>query len=295
LSTLFVLTGGGTAHAHPGFAVVEQQARAGDTVHFSITGARNRVNYEIEVADREVVQGSATGTLITGEFTMPALGESARTFKVEAEMYESGKKTKVKPKIEYLGLALPRPEPARVEEPAAPVALPNALPAPNVPAPASAHESAPAPAAAPATTAAPVSPARAVRRGTRRARRTDTRRHTRARPHRAEAGGLKPHRGRHARKTRKTRSRRGPHARTAPLFDGVPEPGSGSFDPGSVKGFSALNAILPPTVTVAGATADNAAGADPPVALLVPGLLGLAALTLAGTALHRRRTLRRRR
>jgi len=45
---------------------------------------------------------------------------------------------------------------------------------------------------------------------------------------------------------------------------------------------------------VASATADQAAGAELPVALLIPGLLGLAALTLAGTALHRRRTLRRR-
>ncbi len=295
MSILFLLTGGGIAHAHPSFSVVEQQARAGDTVHFSITGARSRVNYEIEVADRDVVQGSAAGTLITGEFTMPALGESARTFKVEAEMHESGRKTKVKPKIEYLGLALPRSEPPKTEELAAPVSLPSAVAAPASPAPASAREFAPAPAAAPASTATPASPARAVKRGTRRARRTGTRGRAVARSHRAKAKTRakagKAHRGRSARKTRSTRR---PLARTAPLFDGVPEPGSGGFHTGADEGFSALNAILPPTVTVAGATADRAAGAELPVALLIPGLLGLAALTLTAAALHRRRTLRRR-
>ena len=282
---------GGVAHAHPSFAVAEQQARAGDTVHFSIAGARSRVNYEIEVADRDVVQGSAAGDLISGEFTMPALGESARTVKVEAEMRESGKKTKAKPKIEYLGLALPPSEPAPAEEPPATVALPNAVLAPASPAPASAHESAPAPAAAPKSAGTPVSPARAVRRGPRRARRTGARRRTVERPRRAEAKTRKAHRQRSSRKTRSTRR---PHARTAPLFDGVPEPGAGGFHSQGGEGFSALNAILPPTVTVAGATADRAAGAELPVALLIPGLLGLAALTLTATALRRRRTLRRR-
>ncbi len=110
LSTLFLFTGGGVAHAQPTFAVAEQHARAGDTIHFSIAGATSRVDYEIEVADKDVLRGSAAGAMIAGEFTMPDLGAGARTVEVEAEMRHSGRMTKAEPRIEYLR---PRPAPGR--------------------------------------------------------------------------------------------------------------------------------------------------------------------------------------
>ena len=287
-STLSFLIGGGVAHAHPSFAVVEQHARAGDTVHFSIAGAKSRVDYEIEVHDREVLEGSAAGNLITGEFTMPALGEDARTVKIEAELRQSGKKTKSKPKIEYLGLALPATEAAPAEGPPVPVALPNAVLAPAS-TPAAATPPSPA-AVTPKASGTPASPARAVRRG-----RSETGRKS-AKRNRVERRGRVERQGRkaaHRKQARRGKRSRRPPARTAPLFDGVPEPGSGGFRASDGDGFAAINAIVPPT-TVADAAATRAAGAALPLAVLVPGLLGLAALTLTATALHRRRALRRR-
>ena len=90
------------AHTDLSFVLTgpETQARAGDPVHFSITGAQKLVSYELEVADTEVLEGSA----VSGQFTMPDLGEAARVVTVEAELRGPGKKkTTVKRKLMYLG------------------------------------------------------------------------------------------------------------------------------------------------------------------------------------------------
>jgi hypothetical protein len=89
--------------------------------------------------------------------------------------------------------------------------------------------------------------------------------------------------------TRKKRAKRRLLPRTAPLFDGVPELGSGGAAAGD-DGYSSLNAIAPPAATPNG-TSTGSRGLSAAVA--VPGLLALAALALAGATLHRRRRLAR--
>ncbi len=122
----------------------------------------------------------------------------------------------------------------------------------------------------------------------RRARRTGARRPAGGRSPRGESTKRK---ARHERGDRDARSK-SPRARTAPLFDGVPEPQSGGAKgPGGTG--AALDAIAAPK-TVADATATRATDTEISASMLVPGLLGMAALTLAGAALHRLRTLRRR-
>ena len=285
LSALVFLSSVAVAHAQGDFVVTETQARAGDAVHFAITGTSGRVEYELEVGDEDVLRGSATGNPIAGEFAMPDLGGKARPVKVEAEWRVSGKRKKVKHTLEYLGLALPpakaEPAPESAPAPAPAVATPNAVLSPS-PAPVAV----PAPAAAPVTPKASgtgASPARAVRRGRRRTAPIAHRGRNRVeRRGRAEGRTGERRRGQRGKRSRRLR------ARTAPLFDGVPEPGSGRYRESSPSGFAALNAIVSPT------TAARSADAGLPVAILVPGMLGLAAIALSGMALHRRRVLNRR-
>ena len=299
LSALVFFTSAGAAHAHPYFTVTEKQARAGDVVHFAITAAKSRVNYELEIDDRDVLQGSGAGSVITGEFTMPDLGERAKTVKVEAEMRESGKgKKKVKQKVEYLGPAPASPAP----DPPASDPAPAAGPSPQAAAPSAVAPNAvlaapqQPPPPAPKVAATPAAPAPAVKRETRRSRSRAP--STRERPARRAGAQRKRTVPRRERTTSRRpaaarRHRAGRLApRTAPLFDGVPEPGSrrpvasASANPTT----SSLNAIVPPTASLG---AEAAKGDRLGLALLVPALAAMAALALAGTALQRQRSLRR--
>ena len=139
------------AHADPSFVLAESQARAGDAVHFSITGGEDRVTYELEVADRDVLKGEADGDsgAVSGQFTMPDLGAAAKSVTVEAEIRDDDDdKTTVKRKLQYLGPALAAAAPAEPQSAAAP-----AVPHQPAPGPAPAHN--PAIAKAPAAQSAP--------------------------------------------------------------------------------------------------------------------------------------------
>ena len=107
------------------------------------------MTYDVEVADRDVVEGEGDGDSgpVSGQFTMPDLGGSAKSVTVEAVIRDDGDdKTTVKRKLQYLGPAIKvEPTPA----PPAPVAAP-AAPQQAV--------TGPAPAQGPAAAAAPSGP-----------------------------------------------------------------------------------------------------------------------------------------
>jgi hypothetical protein len=283
LGTLFLLASVAAAHSDLGFVLTgpETQARAGDAVHFSVTNPQKLVSYELEVGDTEVLGGSA----VSGQFTMPNLGEASRTVTVEAELRGPGKKkTTVKRKLLYLGPALEAGGPPVAQ----PVDLP-VVPQQPVSAPVPIHTPAAAGIPAPAALAPAAKPrsAGAPKRHARKRHSVKRQRHT-SKSRRAT------HRKRHRRdKASRTRAK-GPAPRTAPLFDGVPEPGSPRHPQGNQgnQGNDApgLKAIAPPTAAL---TATGGAGSgESNLAILVPGLLGLAAFALAGVTLVRRQRSR---
>jgi hypothetical protein len=262
------------AHADPSFVLAESQARAGDVVHFSITGADDRVTYELEVADREVLKGEADadGGVISGQFTVPHLGGTAKSVEVEAEIREPDDKTTVTRKLQYLGPALAAPAPAAPQPAAAPV-----VPQPTAAAPAPAHIPAATQTTPSAAPAVKHRSKRVQRRHPRRARRTNQRhRPTRSNNKRAT-------RGSHAKPKRTKRHT----PRTAPLFDGVPEPDTGGYSAGPDEESTAREAGPPAAVLTTPVASRE--GGEPAAAILVPGLLGLAGFILAAATLLRRR------
>jgi hypothetical protein len=274
------------AFAQPGFELVETSARAGDLVHFSISGVEGPVSYELEIDDEEVVEGSGAGS-VAGVFSAPDLGDAARTVKVEAEIRASGKRKKVKRKLEYLGAALPVASPPAASSapptPVAPVAVPEAAPSPTNAA------------SAPSALVGPVPAAATKPRTNHRApRQSDRRRAARHRRQVKETG--KSHRrsrrggGRRDREgaTGKTRSKR-PLPLTAPLFDGVPEPGAGELSGG--VGALAATALAPPSAAERAKRTVLGEDGGLNVAFALPALLGAAAIVLAGSAAIRRRRL----
>jgi hypothetical protein len=290
------LAGTGSAWADPDFALVEAEARAGDVVHFAITGAKGNVTYELEIGHHDVIEDAVgAGTLVAGEFVMPHLGDSPKTVTVEAEMREPRDRTKVKRKLRYLGPAMAATRPAQVESAPSPPASqpPAAAPPPAAESPAAQP---PAPAPPPAVAVGPerahtVQGITTPRSRTRATRRRSARRGKRGKVHARRAAPRADRR--HGRKParKQARSRR-PGARTAPLFDGIPEPGAGKGSAGGDGAFSTLNAIAHAAATLTGARTGAGAGDGLNAAVLVPGLMGVAALVLAGTAVHRRRRLR---
>jgi hypothetical protein len=242
----------------------EGTVRAGHLVHFSISGAEGNVTYEFEVGDREILKGTGAGE-VSGAFSMPDLGEAARTVTVEGEIRGSDKRKKVKHKLEYLGSALPvAGPPAPIFAPAAPAVVPQAAPLPAPTYTTGTNE---------ATSPAPVvTPPLSRRPRESRERRAieSPPRATRDAEQRRRAHGRHDRRRRHP-ATGKTRSRKKrPAHRIGPLFDGIPEPEAGAR-PDHRGGFSSLNAIAPHSLA-ATATGDGAYAA-----VVVPGLLGLAA------------------
>jgi hypothetical protein len=278
------------AHAHPKFTLAESQATAGDTVHFTITGAKGRVSYELEIGDREVAEDSASsGKALSGQFTMPDLGGSDREVTVEAQIEESHKTTTARRKIRYLAAvpAIATPVPA-IAVPVMPAPAPPAAPAPAPPS--AAPQAAPGP--EPTHVGQTSEQARSRGAATKRVAR-GPRPHVRGRrtAARRRSAGVRDGARRRSAPARKARGRRAA-ARTAPLFDGVPEsPGAGGAEraPRGGNRLPGLNAIAPPSAALT--AAPGAAGGGPAAAVLVPALLGLVALLVAGTALARKRRL----
>jgi hypothetical protein len=267
------------AHADPSYVLTgpETQARAGDLVHFTISGTHKHLGYKLEIGDTKVVEGSAGGNLVSGQFTLPNLGQAARTVTLEAELDGPGKKktTTVRRELQYLGPALASGGPADDQ----PVVLPVVLPVVTQPAASGPVVPAP-PAAAPAATR------RSHGTPPRRARK----RHTVKRRLHTPSSRRSTHRKHHSRDNKSGTRAKGPAPRTAPLFDGVPEPGSRrSHPPGNDA--PGLKAIAPPTAALT-ATAGRGASGESNLAILVPGLVGLAAFALAGATLVRRHRTR---
>jgi hypothetical protein len=290
-----LLLSAGVAHARPHFQVTESEARAGDLVHFVISGAAGRVEYELEIGDREVLEGTGAGNVVSGEFTMPDIGPSERKVAVEAQIEESDRTSTGKRKLRYLGAA----QVPAAAAPAPPVAAPADLTPPTPPpGPAPLAQVIPLPAGPapdPGTTAGKRQakhPARRARRQRPEARQRSTARSDRKR---ASVKRVKSVTGVKSLKRVKTKRAKRNAPRTAPLFDGVPEshytPGSGSRG----TGFLTPNAIVPPTAALAASSISSPrnGGDGLTAAVLAPALLALAALLVAGTALARKRRLAR--
>jgi hypothetical protein len=290
-----VFSASAAAHTDADFALVESEARAGDAVHFSITGAKGQFTYELEIGNLDVVEDTIGTGSITGEFTLPHLGNSQKTATVKAVIRDPRQKTTVTRKLRYLGPALPPPRAEKPDQAEKPAPEPAPAPVPVAQTPASQPSAGSAPSGAPSSSpaaqqqhAVPASRARARHRSRRRgSRHRSTPRLTTSHPSaRKRRGGNRRdgHRGKG-----RTRGRLRP--RTAPLFDGVPEGAARGGIPGGRDSYAAPNAIVP--VALVSATRSSSSGdGGLGAAILVPGFMGLAALGLAGTALHRRRRLR---
>jgi hypothetical protein len=280
---LVLLAGAAPAHAGPSLRLAEYESRAGEVMHFSISDIDEDETYVLEIGDRRVADGSGTeAEEISGQFTMPDLGGGERKVTVEAEIGDEDDSTTVKRKLRYLGG--PAPAPAIAGPPAPP---------PPAPAPASLTPAPRAPDPIPALTvpAAPASPSSGdttrSKRATRRARKGRTTEQRPSPPRRVES---RRHDSASKLAKRKRAKAKRDRPRTAPLFDGVPESSSGgAAAPARPAGSLGLNAVAPPTAALTRAAADTGAQAGPALAVLVPALLGLAALALGCTAVLRGR------
>ena len=247
-------------------------------VHFSISDIDEDETYVLEIGDRRLAEGSGNkAERVSGQFTMPDLGGGERTVTVEAEIGERGDTTTVKRTLRYLGALAPA------------LAIAGPSPAPPTPVPAAPTPTAVPPEPTRASTAPdpPSSRATADRTRSKPARRqARKKRATERRRDENHGNGATVKRTKRREEKAKTKARR-EHARTAPLFDGVPESSRASA-PGRSNGSSGLNAVAPPTAALTRAATDGAYS-GPAAAVLVPMLLGLAALALVGTALLRGR------
>jgi hypothetical protein len=278
LTTLTFLLSSAAAHAKPSFGVVESSARAGDLVHFTISGVDGNVDYALEVDDMQVLEGTSDG-VVSDTFTVPDLGDAVRTVAVEAEIRANGRLKKVETDLDYLGPALPLTGPPTPSTaPAVPV-VPQAVPTPEAIHSPEAIEGPP--------------PAPAVTLQSNRRRRQSHKRQVVERPRhaaRSRERRRRVHRGSDRRKhhaaTRNRRSKRAAPG-TPPLFGGITEPGRGQHPA------TEPTAPRPAVLVATGPRPGLGGGAYP--AVVVPVLLGLAALALAGTAMLRRRRLASRR
>jgi hypothetical protein len=271
LTTLTFLLSVSTAHAKPAFGLTESSARAGDLVHFTISGVDGGVTYALEVDDTEVVEGTGDGG-VSGTFTVPDLGDAVRTVTVDAKIRGSGRRKSLQSELEYLGSALPLTGPLPAPPPAVPVVSQEVPPSEPSYSPDAIERTSPAPAVTRRSSHRrresrkrhAIEPARHVARSGERRRRAHRRRDRRH----------------HGAAARKTRSKRAAEPAT-PLSDGVPVPGGPAQRPGAEP-------LAPsPALVAMGARAGDAGG----TAVMVPALLGLGALALAGTAVLRRRRL----
>jgi hypothetical protein len=251
-------------------------------VHFSISDIDEDETYVLEIGDRRLAEGSGTDAEeVSGQFTMPDLGGGERTVTVEAEIGERDDTTTVKRTLRYLGALTPA------------LAIAGPSPAPTAPVPAAPTPSAgtPEPTHATTTPDSPASRGPADRTRSKRGRRHARKRRATERrlspPRRAESRRHSSAVKRAKRRKEKAKPKR-ERARTAPLFDGVPESSRASAAPSRSTGSSGLKAVAPPTAALTRAATDGAY-AGPAAAVLVPMLLGLAALALVGTALLRSR------
>jgi hypothetical protein len=281
LSILILLSSAGVAQADPRFTLTESQARAGEAVHFSIAGADGSFKYGLEVGDVAVLNGSAA-KLVSGQFTMPDLGAAGKTVTVEARIQEPEDTTTATRILAYLPPAPP---------PAAPVQAPPASPPAAV---------------APAQPASQPTHSLPAQQQTEKRDPEPPRQHQRqsaaqGNPDRGPSsmGGKKEENGKKDKKDKgkkdkdkqkkdKKKKDKNKKDKDKKKKDKDNAGGGGAGKGGG--GFGALNAIFPPSAaSIAPPGAGPNGGPNP--AILLPALVGLAALMLAGATLGRRRRL----
>jgi hypothetical protein len=261
LSALIFSMSVGVAHADPGFVIAESQVRAGDAVHFSITGAEGHVTYEIEVGGRDVLKGAGDGGAASGQFTLPDFGGTAKALKVEADITDSDDKTEVTRTLQYLGAALPPPPPAAAPDPAP--ALPQQTPA------------------APATTKAPAARGPAAKVPAKSKPRKHTRERRKVKQQRAVSRKSGEHKGeKKEQKEQKDKDKK--HKKDKKDKDKDKDKKK-TKDPASDQKTS--DHEKQPAHTPLFGTAASGAGGEPATAILLPGLLGLAGFLLLGATI----------
>jgi hypothetical protein len=279
VAVLISLLSAAAAHARPTFELVETSARAGDVVHFYISGIEDSVAYEVEVADTYLLDDAGEGDVVSGMFTVPDLGDEPSTVTVEVKMWWLDKRRTVKRRLGYLGHPLPETETAA---PVPPATVGDAVQGAPAPEPTSSPKAPEGTSLVPASKPQSRRPRQSRKRGA-----AGSPRHL----ERSAARRRAAHRGRdHRNRDAKPRHRRSKYSgrHITQFFDGYAEPRAGAR-PGGGNGFFALNAIAPHTAALAGTAAHPGGGAD--ASVVVPALLALTALTLAGTAVLRRRRL----
>jgi len=249
-------------------------ARAGDVVHVGIWGVDGwGVAYHLELGGNDLLDGRSSDYVNT-TFTMPDLGENARTVSLDTTLWWGETRTHAQQAVEYRGPALPADPPAPSAGSTAPASTPLAAPSPQ-------HGRSPAPVAgnSPSHSAIPKSqrrPGHAHHRDT-----ADSQRHATAKAKRRADGHR---RDRHKRRTAaKHRRSARPAGHTEPFLSGFAGPAESASDPAGSKGAGR------PRVTFTARSALDSMSA----ALAIPGALTAAALTLVGLALLRRRRLLR--
>ena len=285
---LLLVPGASVAVADPTFSLATSAARPGDSVTFSISGTKEGATYAVEVAEREVAEGSdPEGTGIAGSFAMPHLGDASQTVTVRVEVTDSDDRTTLTGRLQYL--------PPSQEAAGAPAT--NSAPVPLSPSTQRAPGSKPASDKPKRKHRAPRRPARKRRAkrspaGTREPPSSDRPRPTRAGPRRPGARSrdssridpgppsevISPHGGTGSADKGKPSATGG--KKTAPS----PQPG-GIFGPHLSAPLTTSLATFSPTSSIAGTS-----GAAPMTAVIVFGLLGLAAMVIANA--QRRRVWR---
>ena len=276
---LLLLAGAASAYAAPTLEVAETQARTGDTVHFSIADADHGTTYVFRIGDEEVAHDKARGRHgLAGEFKMPHLGEVSRVVTLEARPHrddddEDGKHDEdgedaLDHSLLYLAPSQPAVQPADV---------PPAVVLVQPPAPVPPATSLPSAIDSPASEKGTPSPERP---------------HGKGRRHRGRGGAelRKRSRTRHrARRHGKRAARRREGARLRPL------PGSGGaagplswVPPADDSADDPARAVAPrATITPASRIVDTGESGVS-FAVIVPGLLALAAFGLATVVVVRR-------
>jgi hypothetical protein len=249
-------------------------------VHFNISEVDGwGVAYHLEIAGADLQDGRSKGFL-AGRFTMPDLGEAARTVTLDADLWWSDAKRRVRRSLEYLGPALPAEPPASSPTSTAPAAVPQG---PRSPEPSYSSKPTVGNPLAQAVTPESHRPPRQTH--TRRA--TGTQRSVASRDERR--GRDHPGGDRHKLATAKTQRHLQHSARgTGPFLNGFAGRRAGALsgdqDGGAARTSTALHGAM---LAASGADLDGGFNA----AVVVPAGLTLAALTLAGTAFLRRRRL----
>jgi hypothetical protein len=277
LSILILLLSAGVAQADPRFTLTESQARAGEAVHFSISGADGSFKYGLEVGDIAVLNGSAA-KVVSGQFTMPDLGAAGKAVTVEARIQEPEDTTTVSRTLAYLP---PAPPPAAVVQ--APPATPPAAVTPAQPASEPTHS----PAAQQHTENRGAEPPRQHQRQS--AAQGNPDRGPSSKGDKKEENDKKGKKDKDKKKKDKKKKDKKKKDKDKKKKDKDNAGGGGAAGKGG-GGFFALNAIFPPSAaSIASPGTGPNAGLNP--AVLMPALFGLAALMLAGATLARRRRL----